>query len=134
MSNSYIAVSKGEYIAHFNKNHSPKNGQFVSGDGDGDGITNDHKNGQKTERKSFKQFRKEIKRYNKKAKSYRNAGNASQFKMAKKIFSDSNLTKGQKAVLAANSVNWYHLNTPRAASKMIKKYRGEIVLLSLLLA
>ena len=29
------------YLIHFNKNHSPKNGQFVSGDGDGDGSTND---------------------------------------------------------------------------------------------
>ena len=30
------------YLIHYNKNHSSKNGQFVSGDGDGDGITNDH--------------------------------------------------------------------------------------------
>ena len=32
------------YLVHFNKNHSTKNGQFVSGDGDGDGIINDHAN------------------------------------------------------------------------------------------
>lgn len=31
------------YLIHFNRNHSPKNGQFTSGDGDGDGIANDHK-------------------------------------------------------------------------------------------
>jgi hypothetical protein len=31
-----------DYLVHFNKNHSPKNGQFTSGDGDGDGISNDH--------------------------------------------------------------------------------------------
>jgi hypothetical protein len=31
----------GDYLCHFNKNHSPKNGQFVSGDGDGDGQVND---------------------------------------------------------------------------------------------
>ena len=30
------------YLIHFNKNHSKKNGQFISGDGDGDGIPNDH--------------------------------------------------------------------------------------------
>lgn len=30
------------YLIHYNKNHSKINGQFVSGDGDGDGITNDH--------------------------------------------------------------------------------------------
>ena len=27
---------------HFNKNHSKANGQFISGDGDGDGIADDH--------------------------------------------------------------------------------------------
>ena len=32
------------YLIHYNKNHSSKNGQFVSGDGDGDGIANDHAN------------------------------------------------------------------------------------------
>ena len=35
------------YLIHFNKNHSAKNGQFVSGDGDGDGIVNDHANERK---------------------------------------------------------------------------------------
>ena len=30
------------YLIHYNKNHSTKNGQFISGDGDGDGIINDH--------------------------------------------------------------------------------------------
>lgn len=32
------------YLIHFNRNHSPKNGRFISGDGDGDGIFNDRKN------------------------------------------------------------------------------------------
>ena len=31
-----------DYLIHYNKNHSAKNGQFTSGDGDGDGIANDH--------------------------------------------------------------------------------------------
>lgn len=30
------------YLIHYNKNHSKVNGQFVSGDGDGDGQVNDH--------------------------------------------------------------------------------------------
>ena len=30
------------YLVHFNKNHSKANGQFISGDGDGDGIIDDH--------------------------------------------------------------------------------------------
>ena len=40
-------MSYPSYLVHFNQNHSAKNGQFISGDGDGDGIVNDHKN-QKT--------------------------------------------------------------------------------------
>ena len=32
------------YLIHFNKNHDPKNGQFAEGDGDSDGIVNDHLN------------------------------------------------------------------------------------------
>lgn len=32
------------YLVHFNKNHSSKDGRFVSGDGDGDGVVNDHRN------------------------------------------------------------------------------------------
>lgn len=35
------------YLIHFNKNHSKANGQFTSGDGDGDGISNDHANQKK---------------------------------------------------------------------------------------
>ena len=40
-------MSYPSYLVHFNKNHSPKNGQFVSGDGDGDGVINDYKNQKK---------------------------------------------------------------------------------------
>ena len=36
-----------DYLVHFNKNHSKTNGQFVSGDGDGDGVVNDHANQKK---------------------------------------------------------------------------------------
>ena len=38
----YKAVINDNYLCHYNKNHSKANGQFVSGDGDGDGIPNDH--------------------------------------------------------------------------------------------
>ncbi len=31
----------GNYICHFNQNHSPKNGQFTFGDGDGDGASDE---------------------------------------------------------------------------------------------
>ena len=30
------------YLAHFNRNHDSRNGQFTYGDGDADGITDDH--------------------------------------------------------------------------------------------
>lgn len=33
-----------DYLIHFNKNHSSKDGRFVSGDGDGDGQVNDNAN------------------------------------------------------------------------------------------
>lgn len=36
-----------DYLVHYNKNHSKVNGQFVSGDGDGDGVANDHANQKK---------------------------------------------------------------------------------------
>ena len=36
------------YLIHYNQNHSKSNGQFISGDGDGDGIVNDHANQRKT--------------------------------------------------------------------------------------
>ena len=32
------------YLIHFNGNHSSKNGQFITGDGDGDGIIDDQHN------------------------------------------------------------------------------------------
>lgn len=32
------------YIMHANRNHDPKTGQFTNGDGDGDGIIDDHHN------------------------------------------------------------------------------------------
>lgn len=35
-------MSYPSYLIHFNKNHSSSTGQFISGDGDGDGIVNDH--------------------------------------------------------------------------------------------
>ena len=44
----YKAVINKNELYHFNKNHSPKNGQFTSGDGDGDGISDDHKNQRKS--------------------------------------------------------------------------------------
>lgn len=31
-----------DYLVHFNKNHSKKNGQFISGDGDSDGVADEH--------------------------------------------------------------------------------------------
>ena len=34
-------MSYPNYLIHYNKNHSKANGQFVSGDGDGDGQVND---------------------------------------------------------------------------------------------
>ena len=41
----YKAVLASDtYLIHYNKNHSKANGQFTSGDGDGDGVVDDHHN------------------------------------------------------------------------------------------
>ena len=56
-------VIYGDYLIHFNKNHSPKNGQFVSGDGDGDGIVDDHhykKLDKMSDKKLYKTLKKEV--------------------------------------------------------------------------
>lgn len=62
-------MSYPTYLIHYNKNHSKANGQFVSGDGDGDGVANDHKNQKKEltsaekkakERAQLKRTRKKI--------------------------------------------------------------------------
>lgn len=37
-------MNYSEYLMHFNKNHDKKSGKFSFGDGDGDGIRDDHSN------------------------------------------------------------------------------------------
>ena len=54
-----------DYLIHYNKNHSPKNGQFTSGDGDGDGISNDHAHRSKNPRKKKGQYSAKIENYHK---------------------------------------------------------------------
>lgn len=44
MSYRYTFNGDHNYLIHFNKNHSKANGQFISGDGDDDGIIDDHHN------------------------------------------------------------------------------------------
>lgn len=44
-------ITYSNELCHFNKNHSRQNGQFISGDGDGDGIVDDHKNQYKIDKK-----------------------------------------------------------------------------------
>lgn len=52
-------INDPSYLCHYNKNHSKVNGQFTSGDGDGDGIVDDRRN-----QKPFKSMsRKEQKAY-----------------------------------------------------------------------
>lgn len=65
----YKAVTT-TYLMHFNKNHSKANGQFVSGDGDGDGIANDHAN-QRKEKSSGQNLRNTINANKKKLRTGR---------------------------------------------------------------
>ena len=43
-------MGNNNYLIHFNKNHSKANGQFISGDGDSDGIVDDHAHRSKSHR------------------------------------------------------------------------------------
>lgn len=57
------------YLVHFNQNHSSSNGQFISGDGDGDGVVDDHAHRSKGLRKKIKdhydkKYERAVKRYN----------------------------------------------------------------------
>ena len=38
----YSSMDYSEYLMHFNKNHDKKSGRFSFGDGDGDGVRDDH--------------------------------------------------------------------------------------------
>jgi hypothetical protein len=73
-------MSYPTYLIHYNKNHSKANGQFVSGDGDGDGVVNDHKNGKSSKNDWKKQpifamGKKEQKYYNESDTSYKKKSN-----------------------------------------------------------
>lgn len=52
------------YLIHFNKLHSKANGQFISGDGDGDGILNDHLNRMKAKMSERRDSRWAKRNYN----------------------------------------------------------------------
>lgn len=77
----------GEYLVHFNKNHSSKNGQFTSGDGDGDGVADDHHN--YAQNKKGKTSGSDTK------KSNTNQSNA---KSGKKSITPKHVTKGKNYV------------------------------------
>ena len=125
-----------DYLIHFNKNHSPKNGQFVSGDGDGDGQIDDRHNGKKNlarrymdwskgyiendkrirnnianfvspKAKKYAEWEKGTRKYRQEARTKsRPRSYADQIKMAGKVFSDKELSVSQKAATAANSLRF----------------------------
>lgn len=49
-------ITTNNELMHFNKNHSRHNGQFISGDGDGDGVVDDHNEG--VGKKAFNTYKK----------------------------------------------------------------------------
>ena len=77
-------MSYPSYLIHFNKNHSSSTGQFISGDGDGDGVIDDHHNYKKN--KLVSKFSGENAREN-----LRKAGTYKVHKMV-----DKELKKGDK--------------------------------------
>lgn len=58
MAYKYTFNNDQNYLMHFNKNHSPKDGKFTSGDGDGDGQINDHAHRIKMQKKLNKALKK----------------------------------------------------------------------------
>lgn len=52
----YIAVERSKYLCHFNKIHG-EHGWFGRGDGDGDGIVDDHHNQKKSEYKNSNRYK-----------------------------------------------------------------------------
>lgn len=56
----------GNYLVHFNDNHSSKNGQFIRGDGDNDGQIDERHRYTKRELKNKKRVNSEIAYQNKK--------------------------------------------------------------------
>ena len=121
------------YLAHFNQNHSPKTGQFINGDGDGDGIIDDHRNQRKTAYggKSKKDY------VTKMQSEYESAGHRKSFskQYAKKAammnerytkFYNQNMEKAKsfgekaKAALRSGDTKAYESNT----KKMLAAYRN----------
>ena len=52
-----------DYLIHFNSNHSPRNGQFIRGDGDNDGIVDDHGHRRKGDREYVSSSRRKDRVY-----------------------------------------------------------------------
>ena len=121
------------YLIHFNQNHSPKNGQFIAGDGDGDGIIDDHRNQRKTAfgGKSKKEYVTNMQ------SKYESAGHRKSFskQYAKKAammnerytkFYNKNMEKAKsfgekaRAALKAGDTKSYETNT----KKMLAAYRN----------
>lgn len=72
-----------DYLIHFNRNHNKKTGRFDFGDGDGDGIRNDHAN-QKKKVSFEKKIQKVAKSYDKMNKDIRKRALATeQYKVEK---------------------------------------------------
>jgi hypothetical protein len=92
------------YLIHFNKNHSSSSGQFISGDGDGDGVLDDHHNYEKNKyiknnwaiRKGYQNKDGSLTEKGQKAVSARKQNEENEKKMAeegKKLFKQSKKLK-----------------------------------------
>ena len=86
MSYKYTFNSDRDYLVHFNKNHSKANGQFISGDGDDDGIIDDHHN------------------YSRNKKGDTSGSNVSDAPKKKGLFSDSGRGRALKKGIIATSI------------------------------
>lgn len=127
-----------DYLVHFNQNHSSKNGQFISGDGDGDGISNDHANqGKKKERKPITQRQAKVMNTNSKKNIKSGAvmlGVATGLAFVSRVSSaiayetDSNIASGIAFATASSAISLGMVGTTKVATGVGNNIRSNVIL------
>lgn len=118
-------MSYPSYLIHYNKLHSKKNGQFISGDGDSDGVADEHhrysKNGVKVNKKLYKQVEKSrsYEEATERLSTNKNIINVSKNKNIREAFAKLKTTKPNSSL---EEPNWMDDKaTVEAATKQFKK-------------
>jgi hypothetical protein len=116
-----------DYLIHFNKNHSKKNGQFTSGDGDGDGIVNDHANQKKPASKEARSLYKYMKKKSWRVRDDDIREKLKRNKSFQEIAKDEELQKSFKKFRGAGYDTpdvWKNESVIKNARRDFKKFKG----------